>query len=178
MCRTLSIYKRVLLEITINLFSLGAIFTPFLVQAVPVNFSGTLIDNPPCTVNNSQTIDVPFGEIGINKIDGVNYTQLFTLTLNCHASLGGVTSLYLDYTGIPAYDFDEDALQTNLHGLGIRLYRSNGSMLFSIDSGYNILLEGGSITTLDLYAVPVKQAGVDLPEGDFTATATFELQYP
>lgn len=153
------------------LFSLPA-------QSVEVNFTGTLIDNPPCTVNNAEAIDVPFGEVGITKIDGVNYAQSFTLTLNCEASLGGETALYLEYDGMSANDFDKDALQASREGLGIRLYRSSGSALFPINSGYAMTMTGGGSTSLGLYAVPVKAAGANLLEGDFTATATFELQYP
>lgn len=162
----------------LSLLSLLSLLCSQSAQSVEVNFTGTLIDNPPCTVNNAEAMDVPFGEVGITKIDGVNYAQSFTLTLNCEASLGGLTSLYLDYTGMPANSFDKDALQASREGLGIRLYRSSDSALFPIDSGYEILLDGGSTTTLDLYAVPVKAAGANLLEGDFTATATFELQYP
>lgn len=167
-----------LLRVLAHLLSISVLLVSFSVIAVPVFFTGTLIDNPPCSVNNAEPLDVPFGEVGITKIDGVNYAQSFTLNLNCNASLGGETVLFLEYDGISADYFDVGALQTNRYGLGIRLYHSSDSALFPINSGHAIMMTGGSASSLNLYAVPVKAPGVDLPEGEFTATATFELQYP
>lgn len=164
--------------IGLALFPLLSLLFSLPAQSVEVNFTGTLIDNPPCTVNNSEAIAIDFGEIGITKIDGVNYPQPLTLTLDCASTLGGDTVLSLEYDGMAANSFDIQALQTSRKGLGIRLYQSAGSQLFPINSGYSITMAGGSSTSLDLYAVPVAASGADLLEGEFTATASFELQYP
>lgn len=51
-------------------------------------FSGTLIDPPPCVINGGNTIDVPFGEnLGVNKIDGTNYTKAVPYSVTCGAAI-------------------------------------------------------------------------------------------
>ncbi|WP_232734438.1 hypothetical protein [Serratia sp. TKO39] len=42
-------------------------------KTVDMQFRGTLIAPPPCTLNDDGIIDVDFGDrVGINKVDGVN----------------------------------------------------------------------------------------------------------
>ena len=59
---------------------------PLTTYAVDVNFTANLIQNPPCDVAGPDGVDqpirVPFGEVGITKINGENYRQDFTLTLS------------------------------------------------------------------------------------------------
>ena len=40
-----------------------------------LRFDGTLIEPPPCTINSGGTIVVDFGDVGVNKVDGVNYRK-------------------------------------------------------------------------------------------------------
>ena len=150
-------------------------------QAIDVNFTANLIQNPPCDVSGpdgpDQPIKIPVGEIGINKINGVNYQQDFTLTLSCGIGLGNSVALYLEYRGMPA-DFDENALQANQSGLGIRLY--NQGKLMPINNGLAITMSDNGVTMLPLSAVPVRDSdpAVTLYEGDMTATASVEINYP
>lgn len=155
---------------------------PLTTQAVEVNFSGNLIQNPPCDVAGpdgaNQPIKVPFGEVGITKINGVNYQQDFTLTLSCGTGLGNAVALYLEYRGMPANSFDSKALQASQSGLGIRLYHQG--VVISPNTGTSITMSDSGTSTLPLYAVPVKDpsASATLYEGDFTATANVEMNYP
>nr|WP_282553592.1 fimbrial protein [Providencia sneebia] len=124
-----------------------------------------------------QPIKVPFGEVGITKINGTNYQQDFTLTLSCGTGLGNAVALYLEYRGMNA-PFDNNALQTNQAGLGIRLYHQG--VIIPPNSGTPITMSDGDTATLPLYAVPVKDPSpsATLYEGDFTATASVEMNYP
>ena len=46
-------------------------------------FSGTLV-MPPCTISKGAKVEVDFGEdLGVNKIDGVNYTKPVDYTVDC-----------------------------------------------------------------------------------------------
>ncbi|MBS0861591.1 fimbrial protein [Providencia rettgeri] len=147
---------------------------PLLVQAVEVQFHGTLIDNPPCDVGGSGPIEVDFGEVGISKIDGENYKQVFQVTFWCEDMNGA--SVHLVYDGVPA-NFDTNALQTNRQGLGVRLVY-NTTML-PPKSGKTVFIPvGGGGAIIPFSAVPVKADGVTLYEGPFTATATVEMRYP
>ncbi|MCW2255617.1 type 1 fimbria pilin [Providencia alcalifaciens] len=155
---------------------------PLTTQAAEVNFSGNLIQNPPCDLAGpdgvNQPIKVPFGEVGITKINGVNYQQDFTLTLSCGEGLGEAVALYLEYRGQLLAPFDNQALQTSKSGLGIRLYHQG--VLIPPNSGTQITMSNNGTATLPLYAVPVKNSNPSTPlvEGDFTATANVELNYP
>lgn len=159
----------------------GLLFGSGVTQAVEVNFTGNLIQNPPCDVAGpdgiGQPIKVPFGEVGITKIDGVNYQQDFTLTLSCGPALGSAVALYLQYTGMPA-PFDVKALQASQVGLGIRLYHQG--VVVPPNSGAPMTMSSNGTATLPLYAVPVSDAdpATVLYEGNFTATATVEMLYP
>lgn len=150
-------------------------------QAVDVNFTATLIGNPPCDVAGpdgpDQPIRVPFGEVGITKINGVNYQQDFTLTLSCGTGLGNAVALYLQYRGMNA-TFDDNALQASVSGLGIRLYHQG--VVIKPNTGTPITMSDNGTESLPLYAVPVKDPSpsATLYEGDFTATANVEMNYP
>lgn len=149
-------------------------------QAVEVNFSGNLIENPPCDVAGpkgpNQPIKVDFNEIGITKIDGVNYQQNFTLTLSCGPELGNSVPLYLQYTSPFIASYDNKALRTSINGLGIRLYHEG--VVIAPNTGSPIKMSSNGIATLPLYAVPVRDPKITLFEGNFTASATIQMLYP
>ncbi|WP_321157944.1 MULTISPECIES: fimbrial protein [Providencia] len=151
-------------------------------QAVEVNFSGNLIENPPCDVAGpdgpNQPIKIDFGEVGITKIDGVNYQQDFTLTLTCGPELGNEVPLFLQYMSPLIASYDNKALRTNVTGLGIRLYH-NGAVI-GPGTGSAMKMSSNGTATLPLYAVPVRDPNpsVVLREGPFTASATVQMLYP
>ncbi|EMD1717570.1 TPA: fimbrial protein [Providencia stuartii] len=154
---------------------------PLTTYAVDVNFTANLIQNPPCDVAGPDGVDqpirVPFGEVGITKINGENYRQDFTLTLSCGTGLGNAVALYLEYRGMQA-PFDNQALQASQSGLGVRLYHEG--VVIPPNSGTQITLSDNGTESLPLYAVPVKDAdpSATLYEGNFTATASVEMNYP
>lgn len=152
-----------------------------MVYAVEVNFSAHLIQNPPCDVSGpdgvDQPIKVPFGEIGITKINGVNYQKDFVLTLNCGSGLGNSVAVYLEYRGMPSL-FDNNALATSESGLGIRLYQTGNVM--PPNTGIALKMSSNGSLDIPFYAIPVKDTdpSVILLETDFMATASVELNYP
>lgn len=154
---------------------------PLTASAVEVNFTGNLIQNLPCDVAGpdgvDQPIKIPFGEVGITKINGTNYQQNVILTLSCGTGLGNAVALYLQYRGMNAL-FDNNALQTDQKNLGIRLYHQG--KVIPPNTGTSITMSDNGISTLPLYAVPVKNTdpSATLYEGDFTATASMEMNYP
>ncbi len=134
-------------------------------------FRGTLIEPPPCTINDGNRVDVDFGErVGINKVDGVNYRQVMNYQITCEVAAGSNWTMTLSLTGTAA-GFDKDALLSSKTDLGIRVYQNDtvftpGSSL-SIDPDKPPRLE----------AVPVKRAGATLTEGAFEAWATLRADY-
>jgi len=148
------------------LFSLNATYA----ETVPVNFQGTLVEPPSCTISSDQQIDIDFGaQVGVSKVDGVNYIQPVNYQLSCPPGGPGL-SLSMMVSGA-ATAFDTSALQTNITDLGIKLLQ-NGS-----DLQLNTRFPVDVNTPPVLQAVPVKAPGSTLPEGDFSVIATLLVGY-
>lgn len=134
-----------------------------------MRFHGTLIEPPPCTINDNGLIDVDFGQrLGINKIDGNNYRQELNYIITCGKGTGW--SLKLSLSGGVA-GFDEQALQTDKTDLGIRIYQNDKP--FRPGSSLNIDINSPP----RLEAVPVKKDGAVLTKGAFESWATLRADY-
>jgi type 1 fimbria pilin len=136
-------------------------------QADNTTFSGTLIEAPPCKISNNQVIDVNFGNVGINRVDGVNYRKDMSYLITCDPVVHGRWALTLTLNG-PAFASDSDgaALSTDRHDLGIKVYE--GGHPFKLNTPLPITPGNPPL----LQVVPVKVPGTELPEGAFQATAT------
>ncbi len=131
---------------------------------------GILLEPPACTIQDDNVIDVFFGKnVGIHRVDGINYTQEVDYKLVCAANSKGWV-LGLSVIG-PQSNFDSAALQTNVNNLAIRLTQ-NGKP-FEINKRIAIT----PTTQPSLKAVPIKRPGSDLPEGAFSVTATLLAEY-
>jgi type 1 fimbria pilin len=141
-----------------------------------MNFHGTLRDPPLCTITDSSQgsdqIDVNFGEqLGINKVNGVNFRRPLGYQIKCDEAVGGTWALTLSLIGTAA-GFDKEALVTDEQtDLGIRIYQNDKP--FTPGSSLEIDLDHKPT----LWAVPVKRAGVTLNEGTFGAWATLRAEY-
>ncbi|ADZ41222.1 TPA: fimbrial protein [Yersinia enterocolitica] len=134
-------------------------------------FSGTLINPPPCVINGGSTIDVPFGEnLGVNKIDGINYTQTVPYSVTCE-TVSSSLELGITIVSASVTTFDPAAIQTDVQNLGIRILK-NG-----IPFALNTRVAYDKNNPPELKAVPVKATGATLSEGSFEATATLLVDY-
>ncbi|TQI82243.1 type 1 fimbria pilin [Serratia fonticola] len=148
---------------------LGVLLTSVPVNAMQVNIRGTVILPPPCTINNNQTIRVDFGdEVMTTRIDGVNYKQVISYTLDC--DIQKTNDLKMSIQGGPA-GFNSGLLSTNKPDLGIALYQ--GTQQVNINSWFNYTYPNQPV----LYAVPVKRSGATLTGGEFAASATLLIDY-
>lgn len=136
-----------------------------------LKFHGTLISPPNCTISNGNTIEVEFGDVLINKIDGTRYIQDVPYEITCDSTVRDESmAMTLTLSGA-ASGFNTAAISTNVPGLGIEL-QQNGEP-FTL--GSTITVNEQSIPTLK--AVPVKQSGAALREGEFDGTATLQVDY-
>ena len=135
-----------------------------------LKFSGTLIEPPPCTINNDDQVDVDFGSrVGVKKVDGVNYLQVMKYRIKCDPSVS-TRDMTLEIIGTPA-DYDAAAVSSNVTDLAIQI-KQNG-VPFELNKPIPISLTTPPI----LSAVPVKRIGATLVEGPFEATATLRAVY-
>ncbi|MCA6222039.1 fimbrial protein [Photorhabdus antumapuensis] len=131
---------------------------------------GTLLEAPPCVINDGNMIDVHFGHnVGIHQVDGVNYTQPVNYQLVCEPNISG-WRLGLTVIG-PQTAFDAAALQTNITNLGIRLLLDGKA--FTLNERIPVTSQKQPV----IQAVPVKNPGSTLPEGAFEVTATLLAEY-
>lgn len=135
-----------------------------------INITATIIAPPPCKVNAGRDIEVDFGQIGINKIDGVNFKKKIDYNVTCEI-VHDSRQLKLKVTGTAA-NFDTKLLNTTVTGLGIRL-ESSPSQQIEVNKAIDVTLN----KLPELYAIPIKNASAVLSEGDFTSSATLQVDY-
>lgn len=134
-----------------------------------MKFHGALVNPPACTINDNQPINVEFGNVGVNKIDGVNYTQDVDYQITCDDEDEG-SDLYLSLMG-DVTSYDAAAIATNVNGLGIEI--KEGGKAFDLNSQVKV----DASSPPKLTAVPVKKDNAELSVGEFSATATLKAFY-
>lgn len=136
-----------------------------------LNFHGTLIALPPCTISNDQTVEVNFSNVLINTIDGTHFIQDVPYKITCgDASPGETSPMTLTLSG-SVTDYNPAAIKTDIPDLGIELRQNDKA--FTV--GSKIVINPQAIPTLK--AVPVKKSGATLQEGAFEAWATLQVDY-
>ncbi|MGL4429830.1 MAG: fimbrial protein [Silvania sp.] len=140
-------------------------------DVVTYNFTGTFVVSTPCTINNDQVMTIPFGNVGVKKVNGVDYMQPIPYTVDCHGAPDN-SPLNLMVSGV-ATSYDNAAVPTSAEGLGIRI-EANGQPM-PLNKALSTTL--GSVSLMTLTAVPVKDPSKELTEQPFTAVATLTAEY-
>ncbi|HID9895600.1 MULTISPECIES: fimbrial protein [Serratia] len=149
--------------------SLHTTFAQAADQGTKISITATVVAPPPCVINDGRTIDIDFGNVGINRIDGNRYMQRIDYSIKCDF-LDNSRQLKMKIIGTAA-TFDSSILGSNINGLGIKLLANGRS--FAINTPLDITYS--SPPTLDV--VPVKKGSVHLTEGKFTSGATMLVDY-
>lgn len=139
-------------------------------------FDGTLILPPSCQLGHSDPIRVPFGKVGVRKVDGTLFKQDIPYQLDCQGDLTQPWNVTLTFTGtLAGSGFDNATLRANSSlnsgNLGIQIQK-DGSPL-ELNKAFAI----NSSTPPVLSAVPVKRTGSNLVGDDFTATGTLTIDF-
>ena len=132
-------------------------------------FTGTLVEPPLCTINNGTTLTIDFKDVGVNKVDGINYRQPVNYTITCAGSTLP-WEMILTVKGT-ATSFEPSAVQTSVTDLGVQLLQ-NGQP-FTLNTP--MVINPASPPALE--AVPVKRPGTTLSAGGFSAAATLLAEY-
>lgn len=140
-------------------------------QAIDVFFTGTLVAPPACVVNGNADVSVDFGNnVLIGQIDGVNYEQPITYSLDCSAGAGITTAMKMQLQGNGAV-FEGTVLGTSKTDLGLEM-RTAGAK-WPLNTWRNFVYPAQPVLT----AVPVKATASTLAGGAFTASATLLVDY-
>ena len=129
----------------------------------------TIVAPPPCVINHNSPIEVDFGnDVLTTRVDGSYKKMPLSYTVECTGAPSNAMKLQVLGNGA---DFDTDVLRTNQNGLGVALLR-NGKV-----QPINRWLNFTYPNLPQFEVVPVKQAGVSLSGGAFSAGATMKVDY-
>lgn len=139
-------------------------------QADNMRFSGTLIEPPPCVINNSQPIEVNFGnDVMTSRVDGTSYKKMpITYQLNCTGNATNALRMQIEGS---AAGFNNQWLNGNKANFAIALL-NNGAAL-GVNRWFNFTYP----TVPVLEAVPAKNPAGGLTGGIFVVTATMKIDY-
>ncbi len=134
-----------------------------------ITFHGTLLEAPPCMVNNNEPIVVDFGnEVMTTRIDGANYKKPVLFTVDCSEAISIAQKVRISGT---TATFDSGVLAGDQGGFGFAFYNGNSPLLVDKWVNFNAPL------VPSLYVVPVKQEGVTLNGGAFRTLASLVVEY-
>ena len=156
----------------LTVLSLAAL--PLAGMAETLQLSGTLLARPLCTVSDKGgRLDVRFGNLAINRIDGEQYRKAIPYQINCPgASTRTSWRMRLTLKGNPAV-FEPKALQSSVPDLGIKVLLGGAELIPGEPKFMQI-----TPTALPLLeAVPVKFKDSELPSIDFTASALLLAEF-
>lgn len=135
---------------------------------VYINITGNVIAPPPCVINGGKMIEVDFGEVMSTRIDGVSYKKPIQYSATCEKM--PTNAMKVSITG-NATGFDNNALLTNITGLGVRILYQ-GKLL---NLGKTVDFTYPNFPVLE--AIPVRDQAETLVGGDFVANATLRVEY-
>lgn len=135
----------------------------------PVEFSGTIVAPPPCTINGDNAdMNVAFERVNIAKIDGVYDKQDINLAISCDASF--TSDLKMTVQANEAGFGSGYVKIAGIDDLGIEIL--NETTQVYVNKSFPVIKDN----TLNLKAVLVKNAGATLTPQVFNATATILLE--
>lgn len=69
--------KVLIVAVLLCLLSLG--ITPSARADDNMIFHGALLEHPPCEINDGQPVEIDFGSVGVNRVNGQNYAKTFKI---------------------------------------------------------------------------------------------------
>ncbi len=143
-------------------------------QAVNVNFTGKLVEQPDCVLNAGKDIAVNFDNVVVKKIDGVSYKKMeIPYSVSCTGGdpNSGQLKVMLDF--VPVSWGDYNPLQSSIPNLGLRITQGSGDTTYVSKTKLSI----DAANPTKLYAVPIGRPSAMLTDGDFTGSATMTVMY-
>nr|WP_314425078.1 fimbrial protein [uncultured Erwinia sp.] len=131
--------------------------------ATMVQFSGQVVDQNPCKINNDEQVLVPFGNILQKNADGKQIQKKLNINVKCT----GVNNDALKMQIVGTTSFSDNVLETDMDDLGIVFYQ-NGSPV-KLHTWFDLPQPAESLL---LTASPIIQNGKSMGGGEFKATAT------
>lgn len=132
-----------------------------------VKIKGTIVKQP-CHINEDKNMEVDFGSVGINSIDGTAYLKKLEISIRCE---NGAKRVQLMLQGNVSQQGNY-VLSTSETNLGIALYQADSSQI-----PLNTYFSFTGTSVFALSAVPVSTANTFTAGDEFTAIATLVAKY-
>lgn len=131
-----------------------------------IQVTGTVFLPPPCQINSNASVNVEFGDIRTDLIDGETYgSQVIPASITCDSAPSAQLQVRLN--GI-ADSSGSSILRTSVSGLGIRILHDGDD--FPLNAPVDVAQGSFSLT-----AVPITANSKLLQAGEFSAIATLVL---
>lgn len=146
---------------------------PLSALAVQATFSGTLIGNSPCVVNDNDPIEVDFGDVLIRDVqgqEGSQYSRDVPYTIDCE-NANTSDAMNLRIGGTPT-SWDGYLLRTSKANLGLQFYVDG--RIYELNDDYSFSY--GYEPTITV-APEGSDSLSDNDDGFFYATASLTVEY-
>jgi type 1 fimbria pilin len=139
-------------------------------DSVGFTFTGLLQAMTPCSISNDRTIEIAFGNVGINKIESENYTRTIDYELDC-GSVGAANTILMTLKATPISS-EGSIVDSGLKGLWIQFYKNSSPLILNEEFGVDNVLRPP-----ELSVKLIKNPAEVLGEGSFSLTATLIAEY-
>lgn len=134
---------------------------------VAVNVSVTVTEAASCQLNDNRAIEIAFGDMPINRIDGHDYQKR---SLGYGLSCNKPIPLRLEITGSAASDNGQQ-LKTSIAGLNMKFFANGNSLSLNSSLKFNYPFNP------ELEVVPIISPGGVSRSGMFSTTAIIKISY-
>lgn len=139
---------------------------------IETTFQGQFLLYSPCTLNGDRVTDIDFGDVGVDKVDGIRYIQNIPYSVDCHGAPDNMP-LNLSISG-NVQPWNPAALVTDADGLGIEIQSSGQPFSLNVPISTTVL----GVSSFSFTAVPVKESlQKELSPQPFSAVATMTVEY-
>lgn len=139
-------------------------------DSVDFTFTGLLQAMTPCSIDNDQTIEIAFGNVGINKVENENYTRNINYEIDC-GSVGGANKILMTLKATPVPS-DGSIVDSGRKGLWLQFYKDGAPLKLNEEFKIENILSPPKLSV-----ALIKDPGEDLEEGFFSVTATLIAEF-
>lgn len=158
------------LQTVLVAMALGCVSVVEAASSVTVSISGIVQAAPPCVINNTKPITVPFSDVQIAEIDGSYKAILINYTLDCARAVSN--ELRMQVSGNGTWFLPKLLAVPGNTELGIALKKDDAEFALNTWADFD------ASHPPKLKAVLVKRAlGSEIIAGTFSASATLVVEY-
>lgn len=139
-------------------------------DSADISFTGQLQGMTPCLISNDNIIEIPFGNISINKIESGIYSKEIEYELDCGGA--GAANTIIMTLKSDSVTSDESAVESGLKGLWVKFYKDGRPLALNREFKVDDVLTPPKLM-VSLIVNPEEVLG----EGSFSISTTLIAEY-